>query len=664
MKKVTCIIHQHYLDDVIQSLHETGLMQIIDISREETEKNKLNPGKPDEETTLLSEYENKLTTLINILNKHNQKKTGIKAMLNPDLPELQIVEETSLEELYSYTESVIAPIETSIRNSQQEYEELTEKIAQLKEYQTQTSWFSTFDFSLSDLGKSEYLIIKAGKTTSLPVLQEKIKQEQYITLFSNPVVQGKNPEWSVILVGHISQAKTVERLTAEHLQEITFPAYDLTPKEAQKQFQQQIKEAQHKKQNIHKELKDLSNHHLSQLLATREQIQLEHIQKQIPAQLASTKETILIKGWVLESNTDRLQKELNEVTNDHIIFKSKKPSTNPDNPPTHLDTPEWANSFKTLLSLFAIPKYNELNPTIMMGIFFIIFFGIMLGDAGYGIIILLLSLFGYIKFGKISPMIKNWGFMGIWLGIATTIVGFLTYSIFGNLVHTIIQGESTQLMYQFSILGAQFPVDSLKDPIAILTVALIFGIIHLNIGIVYGLIQAFMQKNYKEMLTEKLCWIPLQIGGGALIGYFILDWTLPQPFFYVSAILVVIGLIQLLYAAGPIGFFDITGYVGDWLSYARLLALGLATAGMALAFNVVSQLLGEMIPFIGIVVTVLLLLVLHVVNLAISALGAGVHSLRLQYVEFFNRFYEGGGHEFTPFKIKRKYTQKESDQTQ
>jgi V/A-type H+-transporting ATPase subunit I len=299
----------------------------------------------------------------------------------------------------------------------------------------------------------------------------------------------------------------------------------------------------------------------------------------------------------------------------------------------------------------------------MMGIFFIIFFGIMLGDAGYGSIILLLSLFGYIKFGKISPMIKNWGFMGIWLGLTTVIVGFLTYSIFGNLIHTIILGESTQLMYQFSILGVQLPVDSLKDPITILTVALIFGLIHLNIGIVYGLIQAYMQKQYKEMLTEKLCWIPLQIGGGALIGYFILDWALPQPFFYVSAILVVIGLIQLLYAAGPIGFFDITGYVGDWLSYARLLALGLATAGMALAFNVVSQLLGEMIPFIGIVVTILLLLVLHVVNLAISALGAGVHSLRLQYVEFFNRFYEGGGHEFTPFKIKRKYTQKESEQT-
>ena len=663
MKKVTCIIHQNYLDEVIQSLHENGLMQIIDISRQKTDKKHLQPGKADEESSILSEYENRLSTLISILQKHKQKKSGIKALLNPELPEKQSVEETNLEELYSYAESVIDPIESSVRSGQQEYDKLTEKIQQLKEYETQTSMFTTFDFHLNHLGTSEYVIIKAGKTKTLPSLQQAIKNKEYITLFSQPVTQGKNPEWAVVITGHISEAKTVERITAEHIQETSLPALEKTPKQAQHYFQQEIKKAKKQKQKIHQTLQDLSIHHLDQLLATREQIQLEHIRKQVPAQLAKTEQTILINGWVLASNTEELETQLNQITDDHLIFESKTPSTNPDNPPTHLDTPEWAESFKTLLSLFALPKYNELNPTIMMGIFFIIFFGIMLGDAGYGLIIFILALVGYLKFGKISPMIKNWGCMGIWLGVATTIGGGLTYSRFVNLVHILIQGEGGPPLYQFSLLGFQLPVESLKDPITILTVALVFGIIHLNIGVIYGIIQAFMQKKYKEMLTEKFCWIPLQIGGGALIGYFILDWTLPQPMFYLSAILVVIGLILLLYASGPIGFFDITGYVGDWLSYARLLALGLATAGMALAFNVVSQLLGEMIPFIGIVVTVLLLLVLHVVNLAISALGAGVHSLRLQYVEFFNRFYEGGGHEFTPFKIKRKYTEKESEQT-
>jgi V/A-type H+-transporting ATPase subunit I len=221
----------------------------------------------------------------------------------------------------------------------------------------------------------------------------------------------------------------------------------------------------------------------------------------------------------------------------------------------------------------------------------------------------------------------------------------------------LLNDSSTHLLYQFTLMGVRFPIDSLKDPITILTMALILGLIHLNIGIILGLYQAYKRNHYKKMFTERFCWIPLQIGGGMLIGYFILDWYLTDFLFLVAVILVIIGMIQLVYAAGPVGFFDITGYVGDWLSYARLLALGLATAGMALAFNVVSKLLGEMIPFIGIIITILLLIVLHVVNLAISALGAGVHSLRLQYVEFFNRFYEGGGILFTPFQTKRTYTQ-------
>jgi V/A-type H+-transporting ATPase subunit I len=107
---------------------------------------------------------------------------------------------------------------------------------------------------------------------------------------------------------------------------------------------------------------------------------------------------------------------------------------------------------------------------------------------------------------------------------------------------------------------------------------------------------------------------------------------------------------------GPLGFFSITGFIGDWLSYARLVALGLSTAGMALAINVVGKLILQMIPIVGIVIFVIVMIVLHIANLGMNALGAAVHSLRLQYIEFFGRFYEGGGTEFTPFKIKRVYT--------
>ena len=368
-------MHQDYLDRVISKLHETGLMQIIDISLTDKTMQELAKGQADEESMLLNDYENRLTNLIRILKKHKHQKTGIKAMLQPEIFEKQPVEKNSLEGLYSYVESGINPIEQHIRHAQQQYDQLTDDIQQLKENETQAGWFHAFDLSLTDIGTSTSLIIKAGKTTTLPQLEETIQKEEYITLFSSPLKQGKNPEWAVVLIGHQSINKKIERITAEHIQETTLPKISKTPKQAQQHFQQQIKQKKHEKQNIHQTLLELSKKHLTQLLAIREEIQLQLIRKQLPSNFATTHHTVLIQGWVLASKTETLQKQLTQVTDDHLIFEAKTPKTNPDDPPTHLETPSWAQSFKTLLSLFAIPKYNELNPTIMMGLFFIIFLG-------------------------------------------------------------------------------------------------------------------------------------------------------------------------------------------------------------------------------------------------------------------------------------------------
>ncbi|MEA2055433.1 MAG: V-type ATPase 116kDa subunit family protein, partial [Candidatus Thermoplasmatota archaeon] len=234
-------------------------------------------------------------------------------------------------------------------------------------------------------------------------------------------------------------------------------------------------------------------------------------------------------------------------------------------------------------------------------------------------------------------------------------VGFLTNGFFGDLIPRFIYGDENLPLYSLDIIGIHLPVNPIGDPLPILSITLIFGLIHLNLGVMLGIYQSFKRGKYKEMLTERFCWVLLQIGGIILIGYFILDWVIDTSLLCIAGTMVIIGVILLFIAKGPIGFFDITGYVGDWLSYARLLALGLATAGMALAFNIVSEMtLG--IPIIGIVILLILLTILHVVNLGLQALGAAVHSLRLQYVEFFNRFYEGGGREFSPFKINRRYT--------
>jgi len=657
MKKVTLVIHRNYVEDVIKTLHEKGLMEIIDISHEEpkvlddAEKAGMHP-----ESETCANYELRLTRLIDILKKITPGKKGFKAMLSPDLPQVKKIEELSLNELYSNAESYLGKTEENILKKEEHLQKLKEEKEKINQNIEKINYLLGFDFNLSDIGESEYLIIKVGITKDLGFIKEKIKNIDSAVIFSKQFGTKKKTEWAVLIAAHKKYIDDIEKITKAGLSEFSFGISLGKPRDAIKDFKKDIKKIEDEQQRIIKDLRFYSKNQLSDLLFLREQITIERVRKEISHNFAKTNSSYIIKGWILEENEQSFKDLVKDASKEYIISSFEKPSFNPDNPPTFIKTPRWAEGFKGLVSMFALPKYNEINPTIIMGLFFILFFGIMLGDAGYGLVILFLSLFGYFKLGKHSNLFRDWSFMGFWMGLITTIVGFLTNSFFGDFIPRFIYGNPELSIYNVKMFGIELPLNPIKDPITILVIALIFGLIHLNIGVLLGIIQGLREKKYKETLTAKLCWVPLQLGGGILIGSSILDIPFTSTFMMIGAVLVIIGLIQLFISAGPIGFFDITGYVGDWLSYARLLALGLATAGMALAFNVVSQLLGKMIPFIGIVIMIILLVFAHMVNLGLQALGAGIHSLRLQYVEFFNRFYEGGGHEFTPFKIKRKYT--------
>ena len=653
MNKVSIIAHQKYVEDIVYRLHEIGLMEIKIISEiEELEKTNEHP-----DTQICIGYENRLTNIINIFKKLRSKPKGLKSILKPNLQEdIQIVEEETPEELYSQIEGVLSSIEQDVLSKDSLIQKLNEEISNLREIQKTIRLLVGFDFLLSDQGESPYLILKVGETGNIEDLKREIDKIEYAALFSKSISKGKKKKWVVILVAHISEKEKIERISRSFLTLFDLPSIKNTPKEALIKIKREIKEKTMERNNIIKQLKTISEEYLQILLALREQIQLEKQRKMVYRNFMKTNNTMVIQGWIPERDTEDLKTEIEKISDGHAVVILEKPSENPDNPPTLLDVPSWANSFKTLLQLFATPKYREINPTIPMGIFFIIFFGFMLGDAGYGLVIFLLSLIGYIKL-RYSPLIKAWSFLGIWLGISTMIVGFLTNSFFGDFIPRFIYGDPSKPIYTMNIGGITLPLDSLKDPITILIIGLILGLIHLNLGIILGIYQAFHRKEYRKMITEHACWIPLQIGGGILIGNFILDWSINSYIFISAIILVLVGIILLFANSGPIGFFDITGYVGDWLSYARLLALGLATAGMALAFNVVAAIIPSLIPYIGIILLPIVLIIAHLANLLLQSLGAGVHSLRLQYVEFFNRFYEGGGYEFTPFKIKRRYTQ-------
>jgi V/A-type H+-transporting ATPase subunit I len=649
MAKASLIVHHSYVERLINALHEKGLMQIIDISREEPEILKgLERGERYPDAGICANYELRLSRLIEILRKFRVKRGIIKSLIKPVIPEKKPINYKSLEEIFEQAETLLEKIEIKIIEGEKQIASLDEEIKILESKIYDISHLVDVDIDLSYIGTSRYVVIKAGITKNIDTLRERLKDaEIWHKRF------GKNKKewyWVAVIAVHISDTEKLEKACKEIFREFDIEGLKGSPREVLKQLKKEKKDKQSEKNKIISELKKMAEINYWELLAIREAIQIERIRREIPRSFARTSYTYNIHGWVLERDKAELEKLAKSVTNNHAICEFRKPSSNPDEPPTHLELSRWVKPFKPLLALFGLPKYNEINPTAFMGFAFALMFGFMLGDAGYGLIILALSLFAYLKIGKHSPMIKNWSYVGILLGLFTTIFGFLFNSFFGDLVPRFFGSE----LYSVTIAGIHLPIDGLRNPLVILQIALILGLIHLNIGLALGFYQNYKRRNFKGILYDQVSYFLLQPFGGALIGKHLLKlWDLPNSFELICIGGVLIGLILLTLKAKGMAFMELMGFVGDWLSYARLLALGLATTGMALAFNIVGQLLGDLTHA---VVTIIILILAHIVTLGLQSLGSAVHSLRLQYVEFFNRFYEGGGKPFRPFRVKRRYT--------
>ncbi|MEF8849086.1 MAG: V-type ATPase 116kDa subunit family protein, partial [Candidatus Thermoplasmatota archaeon] len=448
MKKTSILVHKKYLDETIEKLHKKGLMEILDISKEEPEILKeFEKSKSSPDASLCANYEIRINRLIDILKKIKPKKTGIKSLLQPPEIKRKKVEKKDLEELYSYAESFLNQIENDILEKEEKIQKNIEKKQQIQDKLSQIRYLTDFDIDLSNVGESKYLYIKAGKTSGLEELSRKLDRLEKTTYSTSKFVKGKKVEWAVLIAGYISEKKDIDKITRGKIEEFDLSNLQGKPSELIYDFKGEINSLDKQRKKLVEKLREYVRDSLDDLLALKEEIILERQRNEITKNFSKTNSTYLIKGWVLEKKQHLLKNEVEDVTDGHVTFSFKKPSMNPDNPPTHLETPSWAKSFKGLLEMFATPKYNELDPSVIMGFFFVLFFGFMLGDAGYGLVILSLSMFGFFKLGKVSGMIKNWSFMGIWLGLITTIVGFLTNSFFGDFISRFILGNPDQPLY-------------------------------------------------------------------------------------------------------------------------------------------------------------------------------------------------------------------------
>ena len=373
--------------------------------------------------------------------------------------------------------------------------------------------------------------------------------------------------------------------------------------------------------------------------------------EKIRTKLLKTRKTFFIEGWVPEKCVPKASAILEE----NGCYYTFRDPLEDEEVPVLLHNSSAVVPFEAVTEMYSLPDYRGFDPTSIFALFYAVFFGMMLSDAGYGILMAVGCFIVLKKFnleGMTYKMIK----LFFYCGISTIIWGALFGGWFGDIV----------AVFSRTFLGKEVvlqPIwfNPLDDPMKLLILSLALGIVHIFIGMGIKAYMQIKEGKWFDAVCDEGFWYITILGLIAWLGGGTVSTALPKVGMYMS----IIGAAGLLLTGGRHnkGFgkitgglsniYSITSYMSDILSYARLLALGLATGVIAQVVNTMGTLFGG--GFGGLIALVLIFILGHALNLAINALGAFIHSSRLQYVEFFGKFYLDGGEPFDPFRRKRKY---------
>ena len=385
----------------------------------------------------------------------------------------------------------------------------------------------------------------------------------------------------------------------------------------------------------------------------------------IVGDILQSKHTFFISGYVPEKEVDGLKKTLEEQFT--IAFDVEEPNEK-EEIPVLLSNGKVGGAVEGVVTAFGYPNKHEFDPTTITSFFYFFFFGIMLSDAAYGFIMFLACFILVKKYPNMESSMAKTLRMFMYCGLSTLIWGILFGGYFGDAVTVI--GKT---FFDVDIAIPALWFEPIVDPMKMLVYCLGFGIIHLFTGLGIKGYMMIKQKDMIGFVCDVVFWYIFLIGlimlllptdmFGSLAGVSI---VFPPALSLFAKIMAIGGMLGILLMAGrrarnPVkrlmlgaySLYDTTSWLSDLLSYSRLLALGLATGVIAQVINTMAAMGGKSI--IGGILFIVVFIFGHTFNMAINLLGAYVHTNRLQFVEFFGKFYEGGGREFKPFKANTKY---------
>lgn len=605
MKRAVIICMKENKEKLLRALQKTESFMLIN----------------DEDKTTLS-YKDESTTTKQLLKE--LKAYSPKKSIFSDKPCLGFDEFLNSNESYEI-------LKENCKQSLNDIKNLKEKIKNNTEILNKLLIWKKLDVRIEDIKTTEYSCTKAG---FVPKKKFKTLKKVFKNLnVEYKLVGKKNNDKLLIFSCFIEDFENVKKACRE----ADFKEYDFPVKSGN--IQENIKNSKEKLNSLNEELKE-KEQTLKKLAEKSFELEILFERQKAKAELESincsaTSKTVYLEGWIKAKDQKLIQNvaKQNDLICDAAFF-NPKPG---EKVPTVLENNKFTKQFEVITDMFSIPSYKSVDPNPLMAIWYWVIFGLMVADAGYGVV-MLFGCLGLIKL--IKPT-----------GNSRKLINTIALSSFTTMFWGVMFGS------YFGVTWHPIMFSPLESPIKLLVFSLVIGVFHIFSGMMLNIYECIRSKRFLDAIFDELTWVFIITG----LGLLFFDET-RQVGIYMAAIPAIV----ILFTAGrksknffgkiSSGFtklYSITSYVSDILSYSRILALSLATGVVAMVMNMLAQMLPRTI--LGIAISLLIYIIGHIFNLALGLLSAYVHDSRLQYIEFFNKFYKGGGIEFKPLAVKPSY---------
>lgn len=639
MNKFTLLTFESHKEELLRRLQGFSNVEFINLQNEELlesneELKSLSKVEIDSDNAKNEENLSKAKSALEFLISYMPKKSGLKA-LEDDKEYLTVdelekrVEESNWLEIYN-----------KVKTKEEELRGLESKITKLQgEIELLTPWqaLDTSFKALEELSMTSCFLGSIAKQYEEELIQS--VTDGYVEIIS----RNSNDVNVLIIVNKDYYEETLNTIRSYGFSSFKSEHTD-TPQIVITNYIHEIEEFKSKIFFIKEEVASFEED------TKKMKLVYEYFYNKVERSKASgnflkTKNTVAIQGWCVADKNEELQKICKDILKSeyYISFEEVK-EEEIDEVPIKLNNGLLARTFESVTAMYSFPRYNEVDPTPLLVPFYLLFFGMMVADAGYGLVMFILTFIA-LKFLNLEKSKKDFARFGLFLSIPTIFFGAIYGSYFGDII---------------KIPGLLVPT---KDVITILGASIIFGVIQIFFGLGIKFYSLYRMGRTNDAIVDVGSWIITLVSIGIFAGSGMLGW--PTVIKTISIVGIIIGALLIVYSGGrheeskgaQIGqglynLYNITGYIGDLVSYSRLMALGLSGGSIAVALN---MLITQMSGWYAIIVVPLLFVLAHLFNLALSLLGAYVHTARLQYVEYFSKFYEGGGRPFTPFTASEKY---------